>query len=60
MTLVPVYAWLHEGDEIGCGTRAEFDHWTAEGTMPEGATLGGVIAHEPASEDDRRALAWAA
>jgi hypothetical protein len=57
---VPVYEWLCGGEEIGCGTRAEFDHWTAEGTMAEGTTLGRIIAHEPASEDARRARAWAA
>ena len=57
---VPVYEWLCEGEEFGCGTRAEFDYWTAQGTLPEGATLGTVIAHEPASEDARRALAWPA
>ena len=54
---VPVYDWQQDGQSIGCGTRAELNHWTAEGVM-SGVTLGAILTHEPASEDARRAAAW--
>jgi hypothetical protein len=58
---VPVYEWLLEdGREYGLGTQREFDHWKEQGVVPPGATLGAVLTHEPASEDARRELAWAA
>jgi len=61
MTTVEVYEWVFEdGVSFGCGTKAEFDYWTAEGVNPEGSKLGAVIGREPASEDDRRRAAWAA
>lgn len=59
MKLIPVYKWLlSDGSEAGCGTRAEFDYWNAEGVNPEGMVLGDVICYEPASEDERRKVAW--
>lgn len=57
--MVDVYLWLlADGTEHGCGTEAEFNHWRGEGVLPAEAKLGGVIAQEPASEDERRAAAW--
>jgi hypothetical protein len=60
MASIPVYDWLHEGRSLGCGSEREFRHWQAEGVVPEDATLGAILCHEPASEDERRELAWAA
>ncbi len=61
MATVPVYEWLaSNGSSIGLGTRREFDHWQREGVVEDGAKLGSVLTSEPASEDDRRELAWAA
>lgn len=58
---VPVYEWLTAEDTVlGCGTKAEFEHWTAEGVNPVGAKLGNVICHEDASEDAARVAMWAA
>ena len=57
MRMVEVYEWIADGSVIGCGTKVEFDHW--QDAMP-GATLGKVIAYEPAAEDERRQIAWAA
>jgi hypothetical protein len=57
---VPVYEWLDEsGQPNGLGTKLEFDHWRAEGVIPETDRLGGVLCHEPAIEDERRKAAWA-
>jgi len=60
MHSTPVYEWLLDGAQYGCGTRAEFDHWNAQGINPAGLKLGAIITHEPASEDERRAARWAA
>lgn len=60
MATVPVYQWMLGGKPFGCGTKREFDYWAAEGINPAGLTLGKVIGHEPASEDARRQIAWAA
>lgn len=56
---VAVHEWKYaDGVVAGCGTVAEHAHWTAEGTL-DGVMLGGIIGFEPASEDARRAAAWA-
>lgn len=58
---VPVYTWLlADGQKCGFGTDLEFRHWNSEGVNPDGLTLGAIIGYEPASEDSRRAAAWAA
>lgn len=55
MSFVPVYNWLMpDGNGFGCGTRVEFDYWSAQGVNPQGATLGEIICHEPASRDEQR------
>jgi hypothetical protein len=61
MATVPVYEWLTADDVVkGCGTAAEFAHWQAEGVNAADDKLGNIICHEPASEDERRIVAWAA
>lgn len=58
-TQVPVYDWLlADGTPFGCGTHVEFDYWNDEGANPASLTLGKVICHEPASEDESRKACW--
>jgi hypothetical protein len=61
MQTVPVYEWLlADGTPFGCGTKVEFDYWLSEGVNEADSRLGDIMGHEPASEDERRKLAWAA
>lgn len=61
MAAVPVYEWLlSDGTATGLGTKSEFEHWQREGVTAADAQLGTAHTHEPASEDVRRELAWAA
>ena len=58
--MVEVFEFLDaNGNVIGCGTRVEFDHWTAEGTF-DGYSIGKRIAWEKPQLDERRKAAWAA
>lgn len=61
MATIAVYEWLAgDGTGLGCGTKVELEYWQSEGVIDADASLGRTIAHEPASEDARRQLAWAA
>lgn len=58
-TTNPVHEFLDaDGETVGCGTKLEFDHWTAEGVMVD-CSLGAVISHEPAEMDEQRKASWA-
>lgn len=59
MASVPVFDWvLADGTGFGCGTRVEFDYWTAQGVNPEGSRLGAISGREPAAADERRKAQW--
>lgn len=46
--MVNVYEFvLPDGTCIGCGTKAEFDHWSSEGVFDADARLGAIIGQEP-------------
>jgi len=61
MPTVPVYEWLlSNGVGFGCGTRVEFDYWTAQGVNPEGSRCGRIIGYENPSADERRKAQWEA
>lgn len=58
--LVPVHTWRHaDGHWHGQGTALEFEHWRAEGIIPDDVEPAELLGHEPASEDDKRRKAWA-
>ena len=58
MATIPIYEFLEDGNVVvGCGSQLEHDYWTAEGVFV-GQTLGKVLGYEPASEDDKRKMAW--
>jgi len=55
----PVHEFLDaDGETVGCGTKLELDHWTAEGVMVD-CSLGAVVTHEPAEMDEQRKVEWA-
>lgn len=57
--MVNVYEWLlADGTEIGLGTEVELRHWQSESIIAADVKLGKVLCQEPASEDEKRKLAW--